>query len=94
MEAAPRSANPSYRFGLAALLMPLVSLLVGSIAVAVIHGGLEELAAMLIIGIGGCVMGCLLALVSRWRRESNAWLGYTALFFNGLPLLGLLAASL
>lgn len=94
MEAARRPANPSCRFGLAALLMPLASLLLGSLAVAVIHGGLEKLAAGLVIGIGGCVIGSLLALVSRWRGESNAWLGFTALFLNGLPLLALLVASL
>ncbi len=94
MEAAPRPANPSHRFGLVALLMPLLSLVVGFIAVSMIHGGLEKLAAGLIVGIGGCVIGCLLGLVSRWRGESNAWLGYTALFLNGLPLLALLVTSL
>ncbi|KRG63232.1 hypothetical protein ABB26_13245 [Stenotrophomonas humi] len=87
MEAAPQSPQRSHRLGLMSLLMPLVSLLVGFIAVSVIHGGLEKLAAGLIVAIGGGVIGTGLGIASRWRKERDEWMGYIGMLVNGLLVL-------
>lgn len=87
METAPQSSQRAHWLGLLSLLMPLISLLVGFIAVSAIHGGLEKLAAGLIVAIGGGVIGTLLGIASRWRRENHAWMGYTGMLLNGVPVL-------
>ncbi|WP_269789599.1 hypothetical protein [Stenotrophomonas sp. Iso1] len=87
MDVAPQSPQRSHRLGLMSLLMPLVSLVVGFIAVSVIHGGLEKLAAGLIITIGGGVIGTCLGIASRWRKESREWMGYVGTLINGLMAL-------
>lgn len=87
MQAAPQSPQRSYRLGLMSLLMPLVTLLVGFIAVSVIHGGLEKLAAGLIVAIAGGVIGLCLGIASRWRKESREWMGYVGMLINGLGVL-------
>ncbi|MGH8053635.1 MAG: hypothetical protein ACREP4_06930 [Stenotrophomonas sp.] len=87
MEAAQQPPQRSHRLGLMSLLMPLVTLLIGVIAVSVIHGGLEKLAAGLIIAIGGGVIGTGLGIASRWRKESREWMGYVGMLINGLVVL-------
>ncbi|MNV39300.1 hypothetical protein D3C71_1308740 [compost metagenome] len=87
MEATQQSPQRSHRLGLMSLLMPLVSLLVGFITVSVIHGGLEKLAAGLIVAIGGGVIGTCLGIASRWRKESREWMGYVGMLINGLMVL-------
>ena len=83
MEAAPQR---SHRLGLMSLLAPLITLLVGFIAVSVIHGGLEKLAAGLIVAIGGAVIGTGLGIASRWRKERDEWMGYVGMLVNSLVM--------
>lgn len=86
MDATSRSSRRSHRLGLLSLLMPFVNALVGFIAVSVVHGGLEKVAAGLIVAIGGGVIGTGLGIASRWRKERDEWMGYVGMLLNGVPV--------